>query len=307
MTTVASERFPTLGTTAVICTTEGDELELATQEARRLTAELDLAASRFRGDSELQKISAEPGVAHELSATLWTVIDQALWAAGYTDGLVDPTVGEALAILGYSASFADLDLDDPRPVVKLGRVPGYRAIRRNAEKKTITIPEGVSLDLGATAKAGCADRIVASLGTSIAGGVLVSLGGDIAIGGSPPEGGWQVGIAARHDDPLDVVGPTIALHHGGLASSGVAARRWRKGGQEFHHVIDPTTGRSAEVIWETVTVAGPTCLIANSASTASIILGEDAPAWLAVQQLPARLQRPDGSVVLVGGWPEETR
>ncbi|MCX6513079.1 MAG: FAD:protein FMN transferase [Actinobacteria bacterium] len=307
MTVIPCERFTTLGTTALICATDHQELTLATKEAIRITEELDLAASRFRSDSELQRISREPGVAHEVSATLWTAIDQAIWAAGYTDGLIDPTVGEAMAVLGYSASFADLDLEDPRPVVQLGRVPGYRVIRRNAEKKTIAIPEGVSLDLGATAKAGCADRIVAALSESISGGVLVSLGGDIAIGGSPPEGGWQVAIAARHDDPLETVGPTIALHHGGLASSGSAARRWRKGGQEFHHVIDPMTGQSAEVTWEIVTVAGPTCLIANSSSTASIILGEDAPDWLAAHELPARLQRPDGSVVLVGGWPEETR
>jgi thiamine biosynthesis lipoprotein len=50
-------------------------------------------------------------------------------------------------------------------------------------------------------------------------------------------------------------------------------------------------------------VAG-TCTDANVASTAAIILGDDAPAWLEARGLAARLVAQDGTVVRAGGWPE---
>ena len=79
----------------------------------------------------------------------------------------------------------------------------------------------------------------------------------------------------------------------------------RPGGEELHHVVDPATGRSATVVWRTVSVAAATCVDANVAATAAIVRGGRSPAWLHELGLPARLVRADGSVVRVGGWPEE--
>jgi thiamine biosynthesis lipoprotein len=92
---------------------------------------------------------------------------------------------------------------------------------------------------------------------------------------------------------------------GGVASSGVRVRRWRTASGEMHHILDPRTGRPARTPWSTVTVAGATCLDANAASTAAIVLGPAAPGWLAERGLPARLSRLDGSTVCVAGWPAE--
>jgi thiamine biosynthesis lipoprotein len=71
----------------------------------------------------------------------------------------------------------------------------------------------------------------------------------------------------------------------------------------MHHVVDPRTGRPAPEVWRTVSVAAATCVGANIASTAAVVLGEDAPAWLAARQLPARLVRVSGEVERVAGWP----
>jgi len=68
-------------------------------------------------------------------------------------------------------------------------------------------------------------------------------------------------------------------------------------------VIDPATGWPADTPWRTVSVAAASCVDANIASTAAIIRGEAAPAWLESLGLPARLVLPEGSVVRVGGWP----
>ena len=133
--------------------------------------------------------------------------------------------------------------------------------------------------------------------------MLVSLGGDVAVAGPVPVGGWPIRISDHHDAPLDSAGPVVSVTNGGLATSGVAARSWPVRGGERHHIIDPRTGSSAVTPWRTVTVTGATCLDANAASTAAVVLGADAPAWLGLRGLSARLVRHDGSAVFVGDWP----
>ena len=54
-----------------------------------------------------------------------------------------------------------------------------------------------------------------------------------------------------------------------------------------------------------MSVTAATCVDANTASTAAIVLGGDAPAWLAARRLPARLVNHDGRTQTVAGWPRE--
>ncbi|MEN3315941.1 MAG: FAD:protein transferase [Acidimicrobiaceae bacterium] len=137
--------------------------------------------------------------------------------------------------------------------------------------------------------------------------MLVSLGGDIAVAGEGPAGGWDVRIADWHGVTPDSDGETVRVDGGGLATSSTTVRRWNRGDEELHHVVDPTSGRSARVVWRTVSVAAATCVDANVASTAAIVRGERTPAWLEGLGLPARLVRPDGSVLRLGGWPSDDK
>ena len=95
------------------------------------------------------------------------------------------------------------------------------------------------------------------------------------------------------------------MHDGGLATSSTGVRRWRQADADVHHIVDPATGRPAPEVWRTVSVAAASCIDANAASTAAILLGESAVGWLEHHKLPARLVRPDGQVVTVAGWPED--
>jgi thiamine biosynthesis lipoprotein len=95
----------------------------------------------------------------------------------------------------------------------------------------------------------------------------------------------------------------VHVEHGGIATSSTAVRRWRAGGRENHHIIDPSTGEPVQSPWRTVTVAARSCLAANTASTAAIVMGERAPAWLAERGVAARLVAHDGDIVRTGGWP----
>jgi FAD:protein FMN transferase len=189
--------------------------------------------------------------------------------------------------------------------VTAATIPGWRSVTVDAGRRTVKLPAGASLDLGATAKALAADRCAARASERAGCGVLVSLSGDIATAGAGPEGGWLVRVADDHRAPVDAPGQTIHLPAGGLASSSTTVRRWAGPDGRVHHLIDPATGAPSQGPWRTVTVAAHSCLAANVASAATIIGGEPRLPWLIESGLPARLVAYDGTVRHVCGWPEE--
>ena len=270
-------------------------------------AEVDAACSRFRSDSELARLNSAAGRPVCVSTRLLEAIQVALDAAASSGGLVDPTIGRTLRLAGYDRTFSlvrrrDASAFHPRFVL----VPGWRQVEIDAERRTVRVPAGCELDLGAIAKARAADRVAERAAAAAGCGVLVSLGGDIAVAGEPATGGWSVRLADDQAAPLDGPGPVVSINSGGLASSSTMVRRWRAGRVDLHHIVDPRTGRPAESPWRTVTVAAHSCVEANVASTASVVLGEAAPEWLSSNRLPGRLVRTNGSVVCVAGWPRES-
>jgi thiamine biosynthesis lipoprotein len=112
-------------------------------------------------------------------------------------------------------------------------------------------------------------------------------------------------VLVTDDHRRGTSGQVVAIADGGLATSSTSVRRWRRGGRDLHHIVDPATGEPAHEHWRTVSVAAATCLDANTASTAAVLRGPDAPTWLEARGLPARLVRPDGAVIHVAGWPAE--
>jgi thiamine biosynthesis lipoprotein len=275
-------------------------------------ARLDAQASRFREDSEISAVHRSAGESHVVSEGLAEAIAVALAAARWTGGLVDPTVGGALEALGYDRDFASVPRSGDAPPWP-ARVPGWESVRLDGRR--LCLPAGSRLDLGATAKGLGSDRAAAAAASAVlGGGVLVSLGGDIAVAGEEPHGGWPVFVADEqepagsapapaHRAAEQPVGQVVRLAAGALATSSIMSRQWRRGGQPLHHIVDPRTGRPARGPWRTVSVAAANCAEANAASTAAIIAGDQAPAWLAEFGLPARLVTRSGSVRLVAGWP----
>ena len=228
--------------------------------------------------------------------------DAAMRGAQLTGGIVDPTVGKALRVLGYDRDFALVGGRSTDVTFKAEKVAGWQAVTVDRASCTVTVPAGVELDLGATAKAMCADRAAARAAADTGVGVLVSLGGDVAVAGLGPEGGWPIGISDDHAAPAEEAACTVSIASGGLATSSTAVRRWNRDGIEVHHLLDPRRGLPAEEVWTTVSVAAGSCLDANIASSAAVILGIEAPAWLEAAGLPARLAGSRG-VVTVCGWP----
>src|SRR6202011_5579375 len=215
-----------------------------------------------------------------VSSLCLEAVEVALRAAEMPDGLIAPTVGGALEESGYTEDFEILAKDGPALHLTVKPIPGWQKVLINRKTGAVRVPFGVHLDLGATAKSLASDRAAAAAAAATNVGVLVSCGGDLAAIGTAPSGGWSVRVSEHHADPVDAPGQTILFDQGGLATSGVTARRWKRGEQTLHHIIDPMTSLPAATPWRVVTVAAKTCVDANIASTAAVILGEDAPAWL---------------------------
>jgi thiamine biosynthesis lipoprotein len=304
---VAEDSFGVFGTTAVLLVTDAAALGEARAIADRELAAVDLAASRFRADSELTALNRAGGAARPVSPLFADLIAAALRAARLTDGLVDPTCAAALASLGYDRDFEQVRAGTAAVPPGSGAVPvpGWPNVELDPGAGQARLRDGARLDLGATAKAWAADRCAELIAGRVGGGVLVSLGGDIAVAGPAPDGGWRVRVTDDHAAGPDAPGQTVAITEGGLATSSITVRAWRSGGQPVHHIIDPATGAPARTCWRTVSVAAGTCVDANTASTAAIIRGEGAPGWLEGAGLPARLVRPDGTAVTTAGWPAE--
>jgi FAD:protein FMN transferase len=320
VTTLApgSDTFSVFGTTATLLVSEPGQVGAARVIADAELAAVDLACSRFRPDSELSRLNAAAGAVITVSELFADLVEAALRAARLTDGDVDPTCGQALAEIGYDRDFAELRAAQAQaagvpaaggPAHRLrraGRVPGWRSVQLDTERRQVRLANGAQLDLGATAKAWAADRCAEIIAGRLGSGVLVSLGGDMAVAGPAPCGGWRVRVTDDHAAGPQTPGQTVTIRSGGLATSSTTVRTWTgSGGQRAHHIINPATGEPARSCWRTVSVAAGSCVDANTASTAAIIRSAAALPWLRDAGLPARLVREDGSVETTAGWPRD--
>src|SRR6266511_712130 len=284
------------GSTARLVVTEPARLAAASRLVTTYLSAVDRACSRFRGDSEIRVVQRAQGQPVRVSALLADLVAAALAVARRTDGRVDPTLGGAMVRLGYDRDLQSLTSTGGRWRQRAEPAPDWRRVELSGRE--LTVPPGVLLDLGATGKAFAADRCAELVAGSCDTGVLVSLGGDLATAGPTPDGGWQVVVQDRSDEPRCVV----ALPGGtALATSSTRSRRWRAGGHLLHHILDPRTCQPAKPVWRTVSVAAYDCVEANALSTAAIVHGSGADDWLRIQHRPARLVDASGTVHTVGG------
>jgi thiamine biosynthesis lipoprotein len=298
--------FRALGTSAAVSVPAAKALPAALAIVEQELRAFDETCSRFRDDSELVLLNRCAGRPVASSPLLLEAVGVALYAAARSDGAVDPTVGRSLRALGWDSDFTVVVARRGQaPRMRIVPAAGWQRVRLDRVLGTVRIPPGVEIDLGSTAKALAADRCARRVHRETGASALVNLGGDIALAGPAPENGWPILVTDDHRSGVTAAGQTIALSAGGLATSSTMVRRWRNGEHEVHHIVDPRSGAPAAEVWRTVSVAAGTCVDANVASTAAIVRGEGALAWLRHCGLPARLVRRDGSVERTCGWPAE--
>jgi FAD:protein FMN transferase len=274
---IETTTFRSMGCEIVV----GGALPAELVRIRELFSARDAAFSRFRPDSELNRVNAAAGHTVSLSAEFARAVGLALGAAAQTGGLVDPTLGRSIEDAGYTRDFSELH-PDTRPAGP-GAPGRWEAVRLSG--RFLTTPAGVYLDLNGVVKSSTVDDALRLL----SGPGFVSAGGDLAVS-------TEIDVGLAGGDAIQVV-------RGGLATSGSTQRRWLRGGAFQHHLIDPRTGLPAESPWEQVTACGASCLDADVAAKAAFLLGDDGPAWLDDQGIPGRFMT-GGRVVVNDAWRE---
>ena len=236
--------------------------------------ESEQCLSRFRFDSELTRFNSTHEQPIPVSDTFWDVLQAARKAEEMTDGLVTPTLLDAIIEAGYDRPFDELPHLAPlKPAPALAVSLPLAAIALDESTRTITLPFGMGLDFGGVAKGWAAHQAMTRLQAE--GPALIDAGGDISISGPRADGSpWQVGIADpfNKENNLEI----LYLNACGVATSGKDRRRWLRDGLFQHHIIDPATNQPVETDLLTVTVIAPDVLQAEAAAKAAFILGSRA-------------------------------
>jgi len=267
--------FRAMGCAMAVYAAAGDPgADEGLRAARALIDRAEERLSRFRDCSELSRINAHPGRPMAASGALWDVVVRAMEGARQTHGLYDPTILGDLESAGYDRPFdAGLDCDGGAIAQSPVRVRrSWEDVVLDSRARTVTLPPGARLDFGGIGKAWAAEQAAAAL--SATGPCLVDAGGDIAARGAPAGWpGWPVGITDPHAPDRTLT--TLAIADRAVATSGTDVRRWRRGGQMCHHIIDPRTGRPAQTDLWSVTVVAPDAADANVHAVAALILGSE--------------------------------
>jgi thiamine biosynthesis lipoprotein len=292
----AAVEWDAWSTTVRLVVTDPAVLTESRELCERIIRGVGAVASRFDPTSEISRLP-DDGRPHGLSPLLSDLVAEALTAAAATGGTVDPTVGATLIDLGYDKDIRLLTEDD-RFVAQVRKVRGWRCVRLSQD--VLTLPIGVLLDLGATAKASTADRCARAVAARFRVGALVSIGGDIATAGPGPLPGWQVEV---RDLATDIPEQIVLPSGWAICTSSTRRRIWTRGGALQHHVIDPRTSRPVRDTCASITVVARTAIAANTASTAALVLGRTDQRWIRKAGLPVRALDRDGSIVRLGGWP----
>jgi thiamine biosynthesis lipoprotein len=248
---------------------------------RRLFAEREETFSRFRPESELNAVNAAAGRPTVVSPVFASMLERSLALAAETNGLVDPTVGAAIQALGYTRDLAELG-DDPAPAGRPVPASGWRRV--DLCGRLLRMPAGCILDLNGVVKSATVDDAASLLD----GDGFVSAGGDLAV-----RGPTAVALPG---------GGAVSVVRGGIATSGTTKRRWRRGGETHHHLVDPATGRSADTPWEAVTASGVTCIAADVAARAAFLAGAGGPDWLDRRGIPGRFVAAGRAAVVNRSW-----
>jgi thiamine biosynthesis lipoprotein len=230
--------------------------------------------SRFQPDSELSQINLSTGSHIGISSVMQEVLHSALRASRVSDGMVTPTILNALEASGYERSFDEIGEEVPengrRVVEKAADVTAIQAVELNTHARTVRLAPGTRLDLGGIAKGWAADRAAHHLRRL--GPALVNAGGDIAVTAPMQDGEpWPIGVSDPFDPERDT--DILLIYQGGVATSGRDYRRWMKEKLWQHHIIDPRNGQPAQTDVLTATVVAPSAQAAEIAAKVVLIAG----------------------------------
>ncbi len=254
--------------------------------------------SRFRPMSDISRLNTSPEMPLTVSADTILLIKLMQEGHQLSGGRFDPSILPALVDAGYYASINDQGAVTLLPADAASAGSRMGAILIDETHSTVQFPRGVALDPGGIGKGLAADLVVAELLAAGAESAMVSIGGDLAVGGTTPDGrGWPVQITDPHHAKKMLL--EFCVSAGGVATSSSRTRTWCSNGETRHHTIDPSTNISATTDIASVTVAAGSGAEAEVHATSTLVLGsEDGLDYLESRSLHGVIVRNDASIVV---------
>jgi thiamine biosynthesis lipoprotein len=271
---------------------------------RQVVGHLEALWSRFIATSDVSRLNAAGGAPVRVDPFTVRLLEMMASGAAATDGAYDPTLLAPLVALGYAASW-----EDPGAVTSLA--PGcalrsdVRQVLVDREHGVVQLPPGAVIDAGGIGKGLAADIAVEAVLACVPGvGIMVSIGGDVRVAGTPPdERGWVIAVA---DEPGGAPVAELCVADAGVATSGTMHRTWPTPGGTAHHLIDPRTGRPTATGPRAVAVA---TVVAGDAAWAEVWTKALVVAGVAHTldrlddlRLAGRVRLGDGTVVTNSSW-----
>jgi FAD:protein FMN transferase len=271
-----------------------NDMQHAMNFVQEIFQQVETIASRFLPTSELQQLNRSSEQHVTVSPILFDLLKQAYQAHMETDGVFNPGILPNLEILGYDRSMDVIKTDPPKvsEVVPIVEPLDTFPYELNETKHTIWLHQGAAIDLGGIAKGWTVDRaanILRHYGTG-----YVNAGGDIRFFGERSKP-WNIGVENPFDQSQDIA--VLSIPIGAVATSSTKKRKWKKGVQDFHHLIDPFTGTSTTSEIVSATVVAQTATQADVwAKTLLLVGSEKATEYIQKHQLEALFVGKNGEV-----------
>jgi thiamine biosynthesis lipoprotein len=214
-----------------------------------------------------------------LSGNAAELMAQALELCRRTNGALDLSVYPIVRAWGFTTG--SYQVPDEAEIQALLPLVDYRKIQYDAATGTVTLPEGMEIDLGSVAK-GYAGQLAAQMlrehGVQSA---LLNLGGNVQTVGTKPDGSpWQIGIKDPQGEDAMMV---LSVEDQAVVTSGGYERYFEQDGQTYWHIMDPSTGHPADSGLISVTIVGDEGVVCDGLSTALFVMGLEKAADLWAQ------------------------
>lgn len=234
----------------------------------------DNLISWTKESSQIYQINQNAGSTVTVSDETAGYLKQVLELSKASDGAMDPTMGQVIRLW-------DIDGENPHipeeeELNSLLENVGYQKVTLDGDE--VTMPEGVTLDLGAAGKGiGCdAAKKVLEENPEVSAAIINLGGSSVMSYGTKPDGSsWQVAVTDPRDTEGDYLGVVSLNGTEFLSTSGDYEKYFIEDGVRYHHILDPSTGYPARSGLTSVTVVCEDGLDADGLSTACFVLGKE--------------------------------
>ena len=246
-------------------------------QSESLITSLESLVSVTDADSELYAINQTgSGMLTEEASSL---MKQALEICRRTDGALDLSIYPIVRAWGFTTG--SYQVPDEAEIQALLPLVDYRKIQYDAATGTVTLPEGMEIDLGSVAKGYAGQLVAQMLRDNGVESALLNLGGNVQTVGAKPDGSpWQIGIKDPQGEDAMMV---LSVEDQAVVTSGGYERYFEQDGQTYWHIMDPSTGHPADSGLISVTIVGDEGVVCDGLSTALFVMGLEKAADLWAQ------------------------